>query len=156
MPCSDSNPRNMSSCRGRLSPRRSRSPRRPSSRSSWRGPWTTSEDLVREIPLPEHPLFPALDVRDGVGENLERVVRWNDRHAEHVPEGDEHEEMLQVHPGTQGGRHMTVRRHPVEDALHALLDFSAARLCLRRLLRIGHLVPFLTVAMRAGLDSFDA
>src|SRR2546430_7395565 len=51
---------------------------------------------------------------------------------------------------------MTVRRHPVEDALHALLDFSAARLCLRRILRIGHPVPFLTVAMRAGLNSFDA
>src|SRR3989441_10158263 len=46
---------------------------------------TSSEHLVREVPLPEHPLFPALDVRDRIRQDLEGVVRRGGREPGAVP-----------------------------------------------------------------------
>src|SRR5207247_1975373 len=86
---------------------------------------------------------PALDVRDGIREDLEGVVGRDHGDAEHVTERNEHEEVLEVHSSAQRGRHVTVGGHPVEDALHALLDLSTARLRFRRVRQISHLASLL-------------
>src|SRR5436853_1831508 len=98
-----------------------------------------SENLVRKIPFPEHPLLPTLDVGDRVREDPERIVWRDDGDAEHVPQGDEHKQMLQVHAGPERGRHVTVGGHPIDDALHPLPNLAPPALL--GLLRIGHLVP---------------
>src|SRR2546427_7171585 len=153
MPYSGLGPHCTSSSRGLLARRRSRSLCRLSSRSRRQGPWISSEDLVCEVPLPEHALLPALDVRDGVWEDFEGVVRRDDGHTEHVAQGDEHEEMLQVHAGAKRRRDVAVGGHAVEDALRSVLDPPSAGFRCRRFLRFGHWASLLLLGMRRGLNS---
>src|SRR2546428_414949 len=141
----------MSSCRGRLSPRRSRFLCRLSSRNRRQGPWTPSEDLVGEVPLPEHALLPALDIRDRVRQDLEGVVRRDDGHAQHVAEGNEHEEVLEIHARAERRRYVAMRRHPLEDAFGGVFHLPAPPLRLRWVVRFGHLAS--PPPMRTGLKS---
>src|SRR3989442_12190383 len=112
-----------------------------------------SEDLVGEIPLPEHALLPALDVRGGVREAREVVVRRDGGHAKDVSKGTEPEEVLEIHAGAERRRYVAVGRHPVEDAFGGVPHLSAAALRLRWVVRFGHRASLLAFPMRTGLKS---
>src|SRR5712691_11100753 len=95
---------------------------------------------VGDVAFAKHAAFPSRDLRSHMGQEPERVVGREDRHAQEVAHRDQDEQMLHAGPlPDRVARHL-VGRHPIDDVLE---DPQNPALLLRFLVRRhgGHILP---------------
>src|SRR6266480_1308384 len=101
--------------------------------ASARSEVVSTED-VGHVALAQHPALPARDLRRHVGQEPQRVVRRQDRHAQEVAHRDQDEQVLHARPRAHRVPGHLVGGHAVDDVLEDAQDPAL----LLRLRRVRH------------------
>src|SRR5512140_307778 len=80
--------------------------------------------VVAELSFPQDAPLPDGEVRCDVGEQAEAIIGRHDWHADHIAEGDEHEETIHRGPHLDGLLGVLVNEHAVQELADGLLPAS--------------------------------
>ncbi len=96
--------------------------------------------LVAELSLAQNAPLPGGNLGHQIGQQAQAIIRRQDRHADQVADGGQHEQALEAGPHLESVLAEIQAHHPKQEVGQALAQtaFLAQRLCVLLTRRIGY------------------